>query len=308
MKEIVWIENAEKLEKLLFKVSAEFSKFRKERFSALPLMTKIWICTIMKRYEDIIPGHFPPLKKLPNTFSPTAELTIQIAQNLFYAGAVEIGPTNQRVEIIKLFRKINSIRPFSDPERALRESFISSEIAGGILDLNWKLMIRPIKKDLTELRNSVKNPQNHDALLQIWRLIIAHEALEFFLRNMEKVFKINGPSFDLALNFQYLSSNYSLAQLYFLIYSSTSYFARLKLEDKVIDTEVPDLIIKNIFKYSSRLEAENTEIKPFKYRNYHCPQSLISKYFFDEILKMKEDPFFVKPNKKIIEQLAIQAK
>lgn len=304
MKEIVWYENAENLEKLLFKVSAEFSKFRKEKFSILPLMTRIWICTILEKYEDIIPNHFPPLRKLPNHFSPTAEFTIQIAQNLFYAGAVEVGQTNQPAEFFSFFRKINRIRPFSSAERALRESFISSEIAGGILDLNWKLMIKPTKKDLKEIKESVKNPENHEALLQVWRLIVAHEALEFYKYNIEKVFKVTGPSFDLALNFQYLTADFSLAQLYFLIYSSTSFSARLVLEGKVKEEEIHDLVIRNIFTYSSRLTAENTEIKPFKYRNYYCPQSQIAKYFFNKVLKMEEDPFFVMPSKKIIEELA----
>lgn len=306
MKEIVWLENSDKLEKLLLKVSAEFSKFRKEKFSALPLMTQLWISTIIQKYEDIIPGHFPPLRNMPYNFSPTAELTIQIAQNLFYAGAVEVGPTNQRSEIISLFRKINSIRPFSNAERALRESFITSDIAGGILDLNWKLMIRPTKKDMTSLRKVIKNPENHHELLQIWRLIIAHEALAFYKHNIEKVFKITGPSFDLALNFQYLTADFSLAQLYFLIYASTNFHARLVLEEKAKEEDIPELVIRNIFNYSSRLAAENTEIKPFKYRNYNCPQSQISKYFFEEILQLEDDPFFVKPDKKMIEQLAAQ--
>lgn len=195
-------------------------------------------------------------------------------------------------------RKIIKIHPNTDVN-----SFDNIDVEKGIAYFNknsvwWQLNVKSLDKSKVPLVDSIINPyfefDYHEAFL-LWRKIALHESIEYLKYNIERLFDIDYNVGEKTISvINDLLNHYSVGQIYYIIYSSTNNALRYREENYIPNRQAANSIIGRMQSLGER--ALNNGWKLDNYgRRKDCPQSLISKFFFERILKINEDGFNQKP-------------
>lgn len=125
--------------------------------------------------------------------------------------------------------------------------------------------------------------------------IALNECLEYLLHNIETMFNITykvGDKTNGVLND--LLNEFSVGQIYHLIYTATNKALRFKEEHCVANNHAANSIIGYMQSLGERAQNDHWNLNNYN-RVKECPQSLISKFFFERILRINEMGFTQKP-------------
>ncbi len=134
----------------------------------------------------------------------------------------------------------------------------------------------------------------------LWKKIVLDEACELL------EFQMNDSGFKLTQGemvneiFSELMEEYSLGQIYHLIYSSVNSACKF-YSKKGNRSYAANTVIHNCRNSGVRYKSNDWTLKPYN-RPYTCKQSELSKYYFDSVLKIGENGFNLRPS---IETLTI---
>ena len=140
--------------------------------------------------------------------------------------------------------------------------------------------------------------EKQDLCFEIWKEIAMSEVLEYLNYSIEKIgFELNPGKKTMAI-LSSLLEDYSVSQLYSIIYRSIANTAKFYQENKITRKHAGNMVVTHIQRYGERAKAEGWEIKGFS-RNYNLPQTVISEIFFNRILNIGSLGFYLPPTKEL---------
>ncbi|HTO17389.1 MAG TPA: hypothetical protein VLZ83_16610 [Edaphocola sp.] len=125
--------------------------------------------------------------------------------------------------------------------------------------------------------------------------ISLHESLEYLHYNVFNVFRIIYRAGEKTVSTLYdLLNEYSVSQIYTVIYRSTSQALRFHIEHGASKTHASNTIIGNAQKFAERANVNQWDVQRY-HRLNELPESALSKFFFNRILKIGYAGFDNKP-------------
>lgn len=149
-----------------------------------------------------------------------------------------------------------------------------------------ELIINPL--DLEQL--------NYDEAIQLWKKIALYESIEYFIYSVENILGIDyeiGDRTKTVLND--LINDYSVAQIYGILYKATNNALRFQAEKGVTSKHASNTIIGNAQSFGERAKINNWVLQKYN-RIKDCPESALSKFFFERVIKVGFNGFSEVPN------------
>ena len=141
-----------------------------------------------------------------------------------------------------------------------------------------------IKNILSKIINpkSFSDADKEDAL-NIWKEIALEECIEYFEYQMKSVrFDFNIGEKTIAI-FKDLLENFSVSQIYGIIYKSVANATKYYQESSVSKKQAANSVIGGCQRYAERAMINNWELAKYS-RIKELPQSMISEFFFDRVI------------------------
>lgn len=133
-----------------------------------------------------------------------------------------------------------------------------------------------------------------DAYL-LWKKIALEECLEYLLFNMDKVKFEFSPGKKTILLFDSLLNNFSVSEIYSIIYSGISSASRYYLEGNVSKKRAANSVISRCQTIADKMILGDWNAHQYK-RPYSLPQSAISEFFFNKVLEIGDKGFNCPPS------------
>ena len=153
-----------------------------------------------------------------------------------------------------------------------------------------------IKNILSKIINpkSFSDADKEDAL-NIWKEIALEECIEYFEYQMKSVrFDFNIGEKTIAI-FKDLLENFSVSQIYGIIYKSVANATKYYQESSVSKKQAANSVIGGCQRYAERAMINNWELAKYS-RIKELPQSMISEFFFDRVIGVGSLGFNMPPS------------
>ena len=153
-----------------------------------------------------------------------------------------------------------------------------------------------IKNILSKIINpkSFSDADKEDAL-NIWKEIELEECIEYFEYQMKSVrFDFNIGEKTIAI-FKDLLENFSVSQIYGIIYKSVANATKYYQESSVSKKQAANSVIGGCQRYAERAMINNWELAKYS-RIKELPQSMISEFFFDRVIGVGSLGFNMPPS------------
>ena len=183
--------------------------------------------------------------------------------------------------------------------------FPDLEVSSGNLSyyptmVKWSLNVIEDGINKVPLVEKVMNPSEEygaEEQYMLWRKIALEESIEYLVFSIKNVLKTDytvGEKTVAVLSD--ILNNFSVSQVYGIIYSATNNALRFKAERMVSGKHAANTVIGYAQSHADKAIAGSWDLK--KYGRRDCPQSAVSKFFFERILKNGSDGFYTKPELK----------
>lgn len=153
-----------------------------------------------------------------------------------------------------------------------------------------------IKNILSKIINpkSFSDADKEDAL-NIWKEIALEECIEYFEYQMKSVrFDFNIGEKTIAI-FKDLLENFSVSQIYGIIYKSVANATKYYQESSVSKKQAANSVIGGCQRYAERTMINNWELAKYS-KIKELPQSMISEFFFDRFIGVGSLGFNMPPS------------
>ena len=153
-----------------------------------------------------------------------------------------------------------------------------------------------IKNILSKIINpkSFSDADKEDAL-NIWKEIALEECIEYFEYQMKSVrFDFNIGEKTIAI-FKDLLENFSVSQIYGIIYKSVANATKYYQESSVSKKQAANSVIGGCQRYAERTMINNWELAKYS-KIKELPQSMISEFFFDRVIGVGSLGFNMPPS------------
>lgn len=256
--------------------------------STLSFTERVYLGAFLREGIDEDFNLIKPLIEFENPLAPTQAYEREIVKSLQEKNIIAIHPDSDS----KCFSEVDG------DTGAYR--YIPARV-------KWALTVKDEQLNKVPLVNSLVAPADFhepEAAFEMWKTIALHEALEYLIHSVQETFNIEYTVGDKSIAvINDLLQFYSVSQIYAIFYRSTSQAARFLVEKKVTKQHAANSIIGSAHSYADRARANNWDIKRYR-RNFDCPESALSKFFFERILKIGHDGFDQVP--RLIEQISNQ--
>lgn len=171
--------------------------------------------------------------------------------------------------------------------------------------VKWALNVKSNDLNKVPLIESIINPSDleedsfEEAFL-LWKKIALYESIEYFEHSVNNILGIDykiGDKTRTVLND--LTNDYSVSQIYGMLYKSTNNALRFQAENGVSMKHASNTIVGNAQSYGERARINNWDLQKYN-RIKNCPQSALSRFFFERIIKIGFDGFNEIPDLKKI--------
>ena len=197
--------------------------------------------------------------------------------------------TKEKILLVSPFSNINA---FEDSDKFPSVYYISR--------VKYLINISKIDNSLEKTIETIINPEyfnldNVEEAHNLWIEIAINECIEYLMYRIYKVkFKFNPAKKTYSL-FKLLLNNFSVSQIYNIIFRSVSNTSKDYLERGISKEHAANCIIGACERYANKVLMKGWNIEPFR-RNYDLPQSEISEFFFNKVIKIGDLGFDIAPN------------
>lgn len=151
-----------------------------------------------------------------------------------------------------------------------------------------------------DLMLEIINPQYYDIeisnhALEMWKKIAINECLEYLEYQLAKVRFDYSPGEKTITIFTKLLKDYSVSQIYAIIWHCISAASRDFQERRMSRLMAGNSVVSRCLKFGERAKLSNWDIKEYS-RIRDLPQSEISSYFFNQVIRIGDNGFYHKPN------------
>ena len=155
-------------------------------------------------------------------------------------------------------------------------------------------------EDIKNILSKIINPKSFsdadkEDALNIWKEIALEECIEYFEYQMKSVrFDFNIGEKTIAI-FKDLLENFSVSQIYGIIYKSVANATKYYQESSVSKKQAANSVIGGCQRYAERAMINNWELAKYS-RIKELPQSMISEFFFDRVIGVGNLGFNMPPS------------
>ena len=155
-------------------------------------------------------------------------------------------------------------------------------------------------EDIKNILSKIINPKSFsdadkEDALNIWKEIALEECIEYFEYQMKSVrFDFNIEEKTIAI-FKDLLENFSVSQIYGIIYKSVANATKYYQESSVSKKQAANSVIGGYQRYAERAMINNWELAKYS-RIKELPQSMISEFFFDRVIGVGSLGFNMPPS------------
>ena len=155
-------------------------------------------------------------------------------------------------------------------------------------------------EDIKNILSKIINPKSFsdadkEDALNIWKEIALEECIEYFEYQMKSVrFDFNIGEKTIAI-FKDLLENFSVSQIYGIIYKSVANATKYYQESSVSKKQAANSVIGGCQRYAERAMINNWELAKYS-RIKELPQSMISEFFFDRFIGVGSLGFNMPPS------------
>ncbi|MCD8435928.1 hypothetical protein LNJ03_11560 [Tenacibaculum dicentrarchi] len=283
-KNIEWLqEDRKRQEKQDFlDIRLSYKDEDKIEFEDLSFTDKIYLGALLREGISEDYNYIRPIESFITPLTPTYEF---------------------RSEIINRLSEINAIVIHQSTESEFIEivDYENGEFRYYTYKVKWALNVKSDKLNKIPLIESIINPSNiekenlEEAFL-LWKKIALYESIEYFEHSVNNILDIDyniGDKTRTVLND--LTNDYSVSQIYGILYKATNNALRFQAERGVSMKHASNTIVGNAQSYAERARINNWELQNYN-RIKSCPQSALSKFFFERVIKIGFDGFNKIPN------------
>lgn len=264
----------ESLESLL-----QIDENEKVDYNTLSFEEKVYLGTFLREgiSEDF--NYIKPIQNFVNQLAPTNDLT------------------NEIISLLRE-RRIIVIHPNSDSDFFEDINFETGSFRFYQSKVKWALNVKKDGVNKVPLVESIINP-NHiissEESYLLWKKIALHETLEYFYHSINNILGVEySPGEKTISIFNDLLNEFSVSQIYTIIYRSTNNALRFQVEKDVSRKHAANTIIGNAQSFAERATIKKWDIQRYN-RLKECPESALSKFFFERVLKIGSAGFNEKP-------------
>lgn len=267
----------------LIKEIYSLNRYNPISFETLNFIEKVYLGALLKAYL---------YEEETNIIKPKSNRDIKLAPDAKFEYDI------LRILTDKLIICIHPESPTSAFMGTKKEGFPSFYFSKDVFYyLNFKV------DDMNKIINELLNPSeliiDKEQALCLWMKIALSECLEYMEYQTNKI-GIYGFSFKKAsVVFSGMLKNFSVSQIYGVIkkgiIEATQNFSDFNYNNGQVRNFVANFIIDYCQDYSEDAIINNLDLKKFP-RNYYKPQSIISNYFFNTVLKIGDEDFDMVPS------------
>ena len=212
-----------------------------------------------------------------------------------------LAPTQDYIsEILEVLRekRLIVVHPNSDSEFFEDIDIETGNFRFYPYKVKWALNVKKEGLNKVPLVDSLINPDydvEPEESYQIWRRISLHEALEYFYHSVNNILGVEySPGEKTIAVLNDLINDYSVSQIYTIIYRSTNNALRFPVERGVSRKHASNTIVGNAQNFAERAKVNKWDVQRYS-RLRELPESALSKFFFERILKIGYAGFNEKP-------------
>ena len=162
-----------------------------------------------------------------------------------------------------------------------------------ILNINYDLNLDNLIKKI--INPDYYNLENINDAYNLWKDIAINECIEYLIYQIKQInFEFN-PADKTYNIIELMLENFSVSQIYNIIDKSVKNASKFYLEKKVSKQHAANSIIGGCERYANRAIVEKWDLTRYR-RNYDLPQSEISEFFFNKVIKIGNLGFDISPN------------
>ena len=212
--------------------------------------------------------------------SPSDNLTYDIYRMLSYRNIITVNPESP-------------IEAFKDSEDFPNTYYINKVI----YNIN---ITSENEKDKKQLFSTILNPNYYNDNLSVeaynlWLKIAVEECCEYLVYQLNKANFDFSPGEKTYKTFELILETFSVSQIYGIIWRSVANIAKLYLEKNISRQHAANAVIGACQRYAERAKLDKWKLSEYS-RIKELPQSELSSFFFNRVLKIGELGFNMAPS------------
>lgn len=259
-----------------------YKKVNEINFKHLALTDKIYLGAVLREGLSEDYSYIKPIRKFINPLAPTNYFDNEITGRLLNIYAVAIHPRSNTkfIEIVDYDNGSFRYNPYK---------------------VKWLLNLKCEELDKSIIVESLLNPQDldysqYDEALRLWKKIALSESIEYFKYYVNKFLDV-----DYKIGYKTeavlceLTNYFSVAQIYGIINKAVMEAVKLRAREEVSRKRAVSTITGYVERIGERAKLKNRDLKKHK-RVKACPESALSKFFFERIIKIGYEGFSEVPD------------
>jgi hypothetical protein len=259
-----------------------YKKVNEINFKDLALTDKIYLGAFLR--EGISEDYtcIKPIRKFINPLAPTNYFGEEITDRLMNIYSIAVHPSTNP--------KFVEILDYENGSFRYTESHVQ-----------WSLNLRCEELDKFAIIESLINPEDLDnsqysEALQLWKKIALYESIEYLKCSINKFL---GSDYKIGYKTEAVLSDltnyFSVAQIYGIINKAVMKAVILRAAGEVSRKGAVNTIPGYVERIGERAKIKNRDLKKHK-RVKACPESALSKFFFERVIKIGTEGFSEVPN------------
>ncbi|MDQ6470093.1 hypothetical protein RB619_05505 [Flavobacterium sp. LHD-80] len=258
------------------------NKKKRINIHSLSLKDEIYLAVMLIKYSFKNSNYRRPLIVFTDAFAPTDKFSLKIIDRLY------------KRNIIAIYHR-------AEDEFPEIKDYNRSNFAYSTRNIYWSVNVESDFYNSSEMINRLLNPKelcekDYLKMLQLWKRIALHELIEYYNFNAQKFFKMNNKIKKKTKKelFKMLDC-YSVAEIYSIINKATNSTLRHQAVKKTSKNDVSKKINQEIQSIGKKVKVKNLKFKKH-IRNKECPESTLSKFFFEKVIKIGDAGFYERPS------------
>jgi len=274
------IEQERKRKRELLNKSLDLSKYRPVPIDDLSYEHRIYLGALLRAGLSENMEYIIPLNDFKEPLSPRDDYTNEIINDLFEAEIIKIHPQSPESAFVEINEDLSS-------------RFYTHQVY-------WHFNVSSENSDRDSLISRLMNPLDDDYIFSIdnfeaWKRVALEECLEYLefrLKKVDLTIKIGRKTIE---TFNDLLNHYSVSQIYYIIYRAIGRALQFREEKRnervrITDDHTANLVVFHCRDYGERASANQWDIANWSH-DENCPQSILSKFLYNRVLKVGDDGF-----------------
>ena len=241
-------------------------------FDDLPIIHKVYLAALCHACLDKNQSTIQPIFGSQIPLASTQGLQTDIYSKLIESGAIIVSPES-------------SLNAFDLEAKSFPRKYDKEKVS-------YKLNIA-LADNAKSIADALKNidstrSENKEELLNLWREIAIGECITYLQYRLDRVGFSFSPGEKTHLVFQQLLENFSVAQLYYIIWCKVNDASRWYLEGSVTKHHAACSVISACQRYGENALFFKRDLPKYR-RPSDCPHSILTQFFYNKVLSIGPD-------------------